>query len=102
MANVTFKAYHQLNSQNGFVLFQAWLELDEATWKTLPKYLGVRNSGRFCVGIRLDADKVNGGKNEAGIKRIRKFISLFPEANYEVNAINSYPTFEDFKIANEI
>ncbi len=69
----------------------------EAFAATMPKWLRVvgssisgstRGSGYISFHVNFAADAVNGGKNEAGMKRLKKFLSLV-EWEYQSPFLNS-------------
>ena len=67
-----------------------------------PKYVGIkqfRDGNGFHFRVTLSADEVNKGVNEAGIKRIRKFIELAGDLGWENPYRNGYNTVEEFLAA---
>jgi hypothetical protein len=64
----------------------------------LPKWLRLR-PGHYGYTIDFTTTKVQGDRNEAGLKRFTKLIELFPDFEWTAPAINSYKTVEDFKVA---
>ena len=68
-----------------------------------PKFVNVKvhNNGSISFYVTLYATGVNDGKNEAGIKRIKRFLEIAGDVEWKVPALNSYKTLEDFtKILN--
>lgn len=65
-----------------------------------PKYVGVKSAtNSLWFEVHFNADGVNKGRNETGIKRVRKFLELAGEINWTCRALNGYKTLEDFLAA---
>ena len=76
--------------------FRATIRVDDQTFAAMPKSLGFKSK---CWGltINLAANKVNGSKNEGGIKRIRAILKHFPDATFTAGYLNSYKSIDEFK-----
>ena len=75
-----------------------WTKLTAEEVSALPKWLRLR-PGNYGYTIDFTTTKVQGDRNEAGLKRIAKLIELFPDFEWTTPALNSYKTVEEFKIA---
>ncbi len=84
--------------------FETLEEAKECAAK-FPKYLKVRAGtlgGRPGINALVDmtvyltSTGVTGERNEGGIKRIEKFLSLCPNAKWVSPFVNTYPTQAEF------
>lgn len=67
---------------------------DAAAWlATVPKALGLKAPGGDTVRGRLilTPNDANGGVNEAGVKRLRRWLADLPVEYVVARAINAYP-----------
>lgn len=66
-----------------------------------PKFVGLKLSRNVAhMSVALSDNNVNKGKNEAGIKRIRKFLELAGTVTWRGQfAINAYATQSAFESA---
>lgn len=66
-----------------------------------PKFVGLKLNRHVAhMHISLVDNGVHKGKNEAGIKRINKFLELAGEVEWKGQfALNSYATMSDFQAA---
>lgn len=65
-----------------------------------PKFVNVKvnkTTGYVSFYVTLYANGINDGKNEAGIKRIKRFLEIAGELEWKKPAVNSYESLEDFK-----
>lgn len=112
MTDTTFRAECAANPYNGepFDLNVTAVVADRAEAERIkawfPKSVGVRatTSGRdgyVWLQVRVRADRVNGGRNEAGIKRYRRFRAVAAEHGIDVvwtaPARNSIRTEAEFE-----
>jgi hypothetical protein len=62
-----------------------------------PKYVKLKvSTNTLWFEVHFNADGVNKGRNETGIKRVRKFLELAGEINWKCQALNGYKTLADF------
>jgi hypothetical protein len=78
-----------------------WPSIDLATIAArFPKYVGIKvATNSLWFEVHFNADGVNKGKNEAGIKRLRKFLEIAGPLDWKCNALNGYKSLDDFLAA---
>lgn len=75
------------------------VDLEEIAAK-FPKYVGVKvATNSLWFEVFFTADGVNKGKNETGVKRVRKFLEIAGPLDWKCNALNGYKTLDEFLAA---
>jgi len=84
-ADITFETADQLEAF--IALFPKSVKVYATTTTTLSDST-IKPQASF--GVRLTADAINGGVNETGIKRIRKYISVATANGYELEHVRCW------------
>ena len=80
-------------------MFHAWAKIKNPAEVAaqFPRYVGVKaGTDYLSFRVKFYPNEVKKGKNETGIKRIRKFLEIAQISNVEAMCVNSYKTLEDF------
>lgn len=63
----------------------------------IPKFVKIKvATNSLWFDVHFNADGVNKGANETGIKRLRKFLEIAGSLNWKTQALNSYETLDAF------